>query len=262
MNPAEFLNIAAAERELWWYRGMEQILFRLLDPVARENRIERVLEAGCGTGHLAGKLAERYGWRMTPLDVDANGLAYARESGLTRLVQGSVTALPFCDGAFDAVLSMDVLVHIDRGEEGRVFAEFARVLKPGGVVVIRAAAFDFLRSNHSKFVHEVQRFTRAQLRRAADGAGLRTERSTYANSLLMPIAAFKFRVWEPLTRQGPASGVTPVAKWLDSMLYEPLRMEAAWIGAGRSLPVGQSVIVIARRPAENGSWNHDKAESQ
>jgi SAM-dependent methyltransferase len=251
MNPAEFANIAAAERDLWWYRGMEQILFRLLDPLAREGRFERVLEAGCGTGHLAGKLAERYGWRMTPLDVDTNGLEYARQSGLTRLVQGSVAALPFCDGAFDAVLSMDVLVHIERGEEGRVFAEFARVVRPGGVVVIRAAAFNFLRSNHSKFVHEAQRFTRTQLRKAADCAGLRTERSTYANSLLMPVAAFKFRIWEPLTGQGPASGVAPVAKWLDSLLYAPLRMEAAWIGAGWSLPVGQSVIVIARKVGAN-----------
>ncbi len=32
MNPAEIANIAAVERELWWYRGMQQILFRMLDP--------------------------------------------------------------------------------------------------------------------------------------------------------------------------------------------------------------------------------------
>jgi ubiquinone/menaquinone biosynthesis C-methylase UbiE len=251
MNPAEFANIAAAERDLWWYRGMKQILFRLLDPIARANRFEDVLEAGCGTGHLSATLTERYGWNMTPLDFDANGLAYARESGLTRLVQGTITALPFRDRAFDALLSIDVIPHLNRGQEHGVLAEFARVLKPGGMLVIRAAAFDFLRSSHSKFVNEVQRFTKSQLQAAAEQAGLRVERATYANSLLMPIAAFKFRVWEPLTRQAPASGVAPVAKWLDSLLYAPLRMEAAWIGAGRSLPAGQSVILIARKPPKS-----------
>jgi SAM-dependent methyltransferase len=166
-------------------------------------------------------------------------------------VQGTITALPFRDRAFDALLSIDVIPHLERGDEHAVFAEFFRVLKPGGLLVIRAAAFDFLRSNHSKFVNEVQRFTKPQLHDAAERAGLRVERLTYANSLLMPIAAFKFRIWESITRQGPASGVVPVAKWLDSMLYAPLRIEAAWIGAGHSLPAGQSVILIARRLTEN-----------
>ncbi len=249
MNPAEFANIAAVERDLWWYRGMKQILFAMLDPIARESRFKRVLEAGCGTGHLSSTLAERYGWNMTPLDADAAGLAYAHESGLTQLVQGSITALPFRGESFDALLSIDVIPHLVPGQEHRAFAEFVRVLKPGGLLVVRAAAFDALRSRHSEFVNEVQRFTRPQLRAVAERTGLRVERATYANSLLLPIAIFKFRVWEPLTRQAPASGVAPVAKWLDSLLYTPLRMEAALIAAGRSLPAGQSVILIARRSA-------------
>jgi SAM-dependent methyltransferase len=250
MNPAEFANIAAAERDLWWYRGMKQILFAMLDPIARASHFERVLEAGCGTGHLSATLAARYGWNMTPLDADAAGLGYARDSGLRRLVQGTITALPFRNESFDAMLSIDVIPHLDRGQEHLAFAEFARVLKPGGLLVVRAAAFDALRSRHSEFVNEVQRFTRPQLSAAAERAGLCVERATYANSLLLPIAAFKFRIWEPLTQQAPASGVGPVPGWLDALLYTPLRMEAALIAAGRSLPVGQSVILIARRTAE------------
>jgi SAM-dependent methyltransferase len=247
MNPAEFANIAAAERDLWWYRGMNKILFRMLDPIVHAQRFENVLEAGCGTGYLSATLAERYGWTMTPLDYDAEGLKFARNFGLSRLVQGSITALPFQPGFFDALLSIDVIPHLNRGEEHRVFAEFARVLKPGGLLLIRAAAFDFLRSRHSEFVNENQRFTKPQLSHAIEQAGFSLERVTYANSLLMPIAAFKFRVWEPITRQKPASGVGPVPGWLDSLLHAPLRLEAAWIGAGRSLPAGQSVILIARR---------------
>ena len=57
MNPAEFPNIARAERDFWWYRGMREVMFRLLDqaPLPRE---ARVLEAGCGTGYFS-KLLER-----------------------------------------------------------------------------------------------------------------------------------------------------------------------------------------------------------
>ena len=96
------------------------------------------------------------------------------------------------------------------------------MLRPGGLVVVRAAALDILRSRHSEFVYERQRFTRARLTALCESAGIRVLRCTYANSLLMPVALAKFRVWEPLTRQAPASGVEPVAPWLDRILYGAL----------------------------------------
>ena len=70
-----------------------------------------------------------------------------------------MTALPFAVEAFDALLSMDVLVHLKRGEEVRALSEFARVLKPGGLLVLRLGALNALRSRHSEFVRERQRFT-------------------------------------------------------------------------------------------------------
>ncbi len=135
----------------------------------------------------------------TPLDLGREGLEYARGYGLQRLVQGDIMALPCAGEAFDALVSMDVLVHLRRGEEGQALSEFARVLKPGGLLVLRVAAFDALRSRHSEFVAERQRFTRAGLVRSAAVAGFEVERATYVNSLLTPVALLKFRVWEPLT---------------------------------------------------------------
>src|SRR5579862_7042428 len=88
MNPAEFDNIARAEQDFWWYRGMREILFRILDPVV--TRGASALEAGCGTGHLSKALEQRYGWRMTPLDLGREGLEYAHGYGLRRLIQGDV----------------------------------------------------------------------------------------------------------------------------------------------------------------------------
>jgi ubiquinone/menaquinone biosynthesis C-methylase UbiE len=245
MNPAEFDNIARAESDFWWYRGMRDILFRLLDPIAAHGA--SVLEAGCGTGHLSQSLTQRYGWRMTPLDLGREGLAYASGYGLARLVQGDVTALPFATESFDALVSVDVLVHLPRGEEGRALSEFARVLKPGGLLVLRLAAFDALRSRHSEFVGERQRFTRARLVPSVKLAGFRVERATYANSLLAPVAFFKFRVLEAMTQAPASSGVESVPAWLDRLLYLPLRAEAAWIGLGGSFPVGQSLLVVGRK---------------
>jgi SAM-dependent methyltransferase len=247
MNPAEFANIARAEAGFWWYRGMRAILFRLLDRAAAGRKLSRVLEAGCGTGYMARALAARYGWPLFPVDLGWEGLAYARAMGLPRLAQCDIAALPFPDGAFDAVISLDVLVHFRRGEEDRAMGELARALRPGGLLVLRVAALDVLRSRHSAFAGERQRFTRRRLVELAGAHGIRVLRATYANSLLLPVALARFRLWEPLAAKRPASGVVPLPAWLDRLLYAPLAAEAAWIGAGLNFPLGQSLILVGEK---------------
>ena len=249
MNPAEFANIARAEQNFWWYRGMRQILFRLLDPIAGQRDFQRVLEAGCGTGHFARALAMRYDLRVFPVDLGWEGLRHAKLLGVDRLAQADIAALPFASGAFDLALTLDVIVHFPRGEEDRPMRELARVLAPGGLLVARVSALDALRSRHSQFAHERQRFTRVRLRSLAERHGLEIIRCTYANSLLAPVAFAKFRICEPLLRTQPQSGVQPVAAWLDRALYAPLEWESRWIGSGRDLPLGQSLILLARKPS-------------
>jgi SAM-dependent methyltransferase len=247
INPAEFANIAKSEKHFWWYRGMRTILFRLLDPYLAGRNIGRALEAGCGTGYLSRLLQTERGWPVVPMDYSWQGLRYAREMGVERAVQGDIRGLPFPDGAFDLVMSVDVLPHMPLGEEYPAARELARVLARGGLLVVRTAALDILRSRHSEFVFERQRFTRRRLMGLVTGAGVRVLRCTYVNSLLLPVALAKFWAWEPLLRRPPASGVEPVAPWLDKLLYAPLELEAAWLGAGRDLPVGQSLVLIGEK---------------
>jgi hypothetical protein len=115
-------------------------------------------------------------------------------------------------------------------------------------LAIRVSALDILRSRHSMFAHERQRFTRSRLRRLAEDCGIQVERCTYANALLMPVTLAKFRIWEPLMAPEPASGVAPINPALDNALYSALQLEAAWLGRGLNFPAGQSLILIGRKP--------------
>ena len=83
-------------------------------------------------------------------------------------------------------------------------------------------------------------------------SGIHTLRSTYGNGLLLPIALFKFRIWEPLTRQSPKSGVVPIPAWLNSLLYGALYLESKLVDMGFNLPLGQSLIFLGnkRSPAK------------
>lgn len=247
MNPAEFANIAKCERDFWWYRGMRVILSRLLDRYLAGRSLRRVLEAGCGTGYMSWLLRQERHWPIVPMDISPDGLRYARAMGMDSAVQGDIAGLPFASGVFDLVLSLDVLVHFPRGAEIAAAREMARVLAPGGKIVVRTSALDILRSRHSAFAYERQRFTRGRLRKLFETAGFRILRCTYANSLLLPVALAKFRLWEPLRGGPPSSGIEPVAPWLDRLLYAPLAIESAVIAAGLNFPLGQSLLLIGEK---------------
>jgi SAM-dependent methyltransferase len=247
MNPAEFANIAGCERDFWWYRGMRDIFFRFLDPCLRGRPIVRALEAGCGTGYFSRLLQTERGWPIVPTDISWDGLAHARRMGVQRPVQADICRLPFAPASFDLVVSVDVLPHLPHGAERLAVCEFARVLAPGGLLAIRAAALDILRSRHSAFAFESQRFTRRRIVGMAESAGFRVLRCTYINSLLLPVALAKFRLWEPLLRRPASSGIRPVSGWLDRLLYSVLALESRWVGAGRGFPAGQSLLLLGEK---------------
>jgi SAM-dependent methyltransferase len=250
MNPAELANIAQCEKEFWWYRGMEEILYRLLDPIVKPRaQAKSVLEAGCGTGYMSERLGKRYGWRMFPTDLEREALLYCRKQGVLRTAQAEIGNLPFATGRFDAVVTFDVMVYVPHGDESRVVGELARVLAPGGLLVLRTAALELLRSRHAAFTGEVQRYHRSQLLKLAADNGINVLRCTYANSLLMPVALAKFRLIEPLTGGESSSGVHPIVPWLNRLLHGALEREASWLGAGHDLPIGQSLILIGEKIA-------------
>ena len=90
-----------------------------------------VLDAGCAFGFGSRGLARDY----RVFGVDANAAEVARTPGsFAGRIAGSLAALPFADGTFDAFICLEVLEHIP--EPQRAVAELGRVLRPGGVGVI------------------------------------------------------------------------------------------------------------------------------
>lgn len=112
----------------------------------------RVLDVAAGPGHLTGAAAAR-GADAIGTDLAPAMVALARElyPGI-RFEEASADALPFADGAFDAVLCAFGMGHFPEAE--RVAAEFARVLAPGGIVAISWWE-GFTRNRINGIFHEV-----------------------------------------------------------------------------------------------------------
>lgn len=105
----------------------------LLPPAPREGAL--LLDVACGGGLLAGHVPP--GYRHVGVDLAASALALAREHGV-EVVQGDVTALPLADGCADVVVAGEILEHVT--DLSTTVAELARVLRPGGTVVIDTIA--------------------------------------------------------------------------------------------------------------------------
>ena len=99
----------------------------------------RVLDAGCGHGEPALRRVGD-GTAVVGLDLSREQLRLAtRAVPGARLVQGDMTALPFREEAFDAVVAYRSVIHVPISERPAVFEGFARVLAPGGVLVFSTA---------------------------------------------------------------------------------------------------------------------------
>lgn len=105
----------------------------------RPLRQAKLLELGCGTGHLAVYLAQQ-GADMTALDVGPHLVEAARMLASVNettcdFVVGSATSLPFPAESFDRVFGLAILHHLHEDAVSRAMEEVHRVLKPGGTAL-------------------------------------------------------------------------------------------------------------------------------
>lgn len=245
MDAAEYALMDAVEDRMWWYRAMHGHALRALAGLPPHARI---LDAGCGTGGFLAKL------RGAHPDADLYGLEYAELAAFraaskadAHVAAGTVNALPFPEASFDAVVSLDVICH-DAVQEPSALAEFRRVLRPGGRLVLNLPAHEWLRSAHDLRVHTARRYDRARAAAVLAKAGFAQAEPRHWNSLLLPLMVLQRKVLK--RDEGAASDVAPFPPWLDASLYSVCRLEAALLGAGLRFPAGGSVLATATRPLD------------
>jgi len=113
-------------------------------PILKQNGVKRVLDLGCGTGRHSLLLAKE-GFEVYCIDKSPKALEIlkgrAKDAGVEfELREGDMGTLPYEDKSFDAVVSTHVIQHGTIADITRVAAEVDRVLKPGGVLVIKSVS--------------------------------------------------------------------------------------------------------------------------
>jgi SAM-dependent methyltransferase len=237
------LQTHRAEDRHWWYRGRRSVLEGVIAQLRLPARA-RILDAGCGSGRNMVELA-RHG-TITGIELSETSVSLARERGVGEVIEGSVLEMPFAADSFELAASLDVIEHLE--DDLAALRELRRVVAPGGALLVTVPAYQWLWSGHDEINHHHRRYTRSSLLSVAREAGWEPVRTTYFNSLLLPVA-IALRV---LDRFSPSKTTEssldlwvppPLLNWL---LERPLALEAALIRRGGRIPAGLSLLVVLR----------------
>jgi SAM-dependent methyltransferase len=245
--PADYYRrIFDAEEQHWWYVGMRELTAALLgDRATRPG--SRLLDAGCGTGGFLRWMLDRGSFATAAgADLAASAIALARERvPEADLRAAPLSELPFDDGAFDLVVSNDVLQHVYEDDVSRSLEELHRVLEPRGTLLLRTNGARTLRRERDDW----RAYDRATLTRAVSSAGFEVERSTHANMILSLWGAARGRSphapsegADGIPTRPPGRVVTAVGGWI-------LGAERWYASKGHALPYGHTLVTVARRPA-------------
>jgi ubiquinone/menaquinone biosynthesis C-methylase UbiE len=237
---------ALAERDHFWFKGFRRFMAPLLTEAVRNRQTPRILDCGCGTGHNLA-LLRLYG-APVGIDLTWTGLAFARTRGERAIAQATAASLPFPDAAFDVVTSFDVIYALEDAVEAATLGEMFRVLRPGGHLVVNAAAMDVLKGNHSVLANEVRRYNRRTLTDRLTRAGFEIRRMSYTNATILPIVAavrlFQRASGHEESNQEISIPPAPV----NAALTGALAIEARLLRFV-DMPFGSSLMALAQRPA-------------
>jgi ubiquinone/menaquinone biosynthesis C-methylase UbiE len=145
-----------------------------------------IADIGCSTGHLLAELRMAHpDATLVGVDLVASGLLTAHALvPSARLLQADVCDLPLTDVSVDAVVSANLLEHVQ--DDRRALAEVWRALRPGAcaafVVPFGPGTYDY----YDRFLGHVRRYGRGELAGKAREAGLHVVTDTYLASLLYP----------------------------------------------------------------------------
>lgn len=227
-NEQEYRTMFDLERRLWWYRVLYKKILQSLKYLPKDAPI---LDIGCGTGGVIQYLMEQGFQQVRGIDVSPVSIKVCQERGLPAEAAEAwayLKSLP--DHSLQVILFIDSLTYTEESTHEQIIKECARVLTPGGKIILNSAALEAFRGIHDEHVATLCRLNKQSYKRyAAAAAGLCLSTMHYWPFFLgVPIyfirslQRYKMRKGKAVTLK---TDLEMPAAWLNECFYQLTRAE-------------------------------------
>lgn len=236
------------ERKHWWFVAREKILSNYIDKLIKEEKLSssnlQILNVGCGPGRSSEYLS-KFG-TVTSVEYDKFCCEFASKKTGLKIINGSITELPFENDTFDLVCAFDVVEHVE--DDQLAVNELKRVAKNNAFVLITVPAYMSLWSHHDVINHHFKRYKKHEIKTLFKNVNDGEEVfSSYFNFFLfLPIYFFRkisnlLKLGEKRTGSGSDFEAFKPGL-LNTVLYTIMCFESKFINSKVRLPFGVSVI--------------------
>lgn len=182
----EYIKMASAEKKLWWYRALHQLVFDALKS-SKIPKDARILDAGCGTGGMMEGLQEK-GYSVQGIDLSPHAVNFCQQKGLS-VIRDDVRNVThhFSPETFDVIISNDVLCYFREEEYVKLVDELLSLLKNKGLLIMNLPALKAFSGIHDLSVGLQQRFGKNDVAKISKLGQVEKTQTRYWPFLLSPL---------------------------------------------------------------------------
>ncbi|MCX6383411.1 MAG: class I SAM-dependent methyltransferase [Actinobacteria bacterium] len=246
MEKEEYSLMYKNEEKLWWYKGLQDLLFYYIKKFCKRGRL--LLDAGCGTGKNMDILISE-GFKVKGIDISDDSINFCKSRGINDLKSCSICNIEYESDFFDLVYCIDVLGNLSDQQRKDALKEFYRVLKPSGILILNSAALKWLSSQHDIVVGIKKRFAKKELIDLIESTGFENLKCTYRVFLLFPIIVLvkvAKTIFIKLTKNPSSDQWLPPKIINDFLTF--IQMSENKILKKSNLPIGSSIFLIVMKP--------------
>ncbi len=243
-DPSRYDTIKLFQQQHFWFRGRNELICAQLKKHFSSS--VSILEIGCGTGQVLNAINSAFpAMHLCGTEIHTQGLELARHDlPNAEFLQIDARAIPF-EEEFDVVCAFDVIEHIE--EDCTALTQLHQACRPGGGVILTVPQHDWLWSKRDELAHHKRRYSRHDLLKKLRDVGFVTQEATSFITFLLPLM-FLSRLRQrndASTEENSEFQLSPTANRVFLTLS---RCENWLISRGIRLPIGGSLLVIAKKP--------------